>query len=134
MHNIPELDEKGLREFGLVTGGMLVALFGLIFPWLLDASLPIWPWLVGGLLAAWGLIAPKQLRLVHHWWMRLALALSRVTTPLILGVVFFLVIAPVGLLMRALGRDAMARQFDQVAASYRVRSRKPTRDNMEKPF
>ena len=37
-HSIPELDRKGLREFGLVTGGIVAVLFGLFFPWLLERA------------------------------------------------------------------------------------------------
>ncbi len=133
-HLIPELDRQGLREFGLMTGGLIVALFGLFFPWLLTTGMPLWPWLVGGFLALWALIAPARLRTVYHGWMRLALWLSRITTPLILGVVFFLVILPVALVMKVIGRDAMARRFDETATSYRVPSRQAPREHMEKPY
>lgn len=136
-HNIPELDRNGLRHFGLLTGGLIVALFGLVFPWLLGKAIPaipLWPWLVGGLLATWALIAPERLGPVYHGWMRLALWLSRITTPLILGVVFFLVIVPVALVMKAIGYDPMARRFDETTTSYRVPSRKAPSEHMEKPF
>lgn len=46
-HEIPELDRKGLRQFGLVTGGIVAGLFGLLFPWLLERALPLWPSLGG---------------------------------------------------------------------------------------
>ena len=88
-HPIPELDRKGLREFGLVTGAIVAGLFGLFFPWLLETGLPAWPWAVGGGLGLWALVAPASLRPVYRTWMRLGLALSRITTPLILGVVFY---------------------------------------------
>lgn len=131
---IPELDRKGLREFGLMTGGLTAALFGLFFPWLLETRLPIWPWLTGALLAAWALVAPASLRPVYQSWMRLALGLSRITTPLVLGMVFFLLIVPVALVMKLIGRDAMVRRFDEAVTSYRVPSRKAPREHMEKPF
>ncbi len=133
-HAIPELDRKGLREFGLVTGGVLAGLFGLVLPWLFERSYPLWPWVVGGVLALWGLVAPMSLRPVHYWWMRLALLLSRVTTPLILGLVFLLVFMPVALVMKLLGRDPMARRFDDRATSYRVPSHKAPREQVEKPY
>ena len=41
---IPELDRRGLRSFGLTTGLMVAALFGLALPWLLEHQVPIWPW------------------------------------------------------------------------------------------
>ncbi len=134
MHAIPELDRKGLREFGLVTGGILAGLFGLFFPWLLEFSIPVWPWVAGGVLGLWALAAPMSLRPVHYWWMRLALLLSRITTPIILGAVFYLVFLPMGLVMKLVGRDPMARRFDEGATTYRVHSHKAPRDQVERPF
>ena len=133
-HPIPELDRKGLRDFGLLTGALVAALFGLFFPWLLGATWPSWPWLVAGALGAFATLAPASLRPVYHYWMRLALWLSRITTPLMLGVVFFLVILPVALVMKLIGRDPLARRFDETATSYRVPSPKAPREHMEKPF
>ncbi len=133
-HAIPQLDRKGLREFGLVTGGILAGLFGLFFPWLFEFAIPVWPWLAGGALGVWALLAPQTLGPVYYWWMRLALLLSRVTTPIILGAVFFLVFLPVALVMKLLGKDPMRRRFDEGAASYRVPSHKAPRDQLEKPF
>ncbi len=133
-HTIPELDQKGLREFALVTGGIVGSLFGLVLPWLIGLTYPIWPWVVGGGLVAWGLVAPATLRPVYRIWMRFGLILNRITTPLILGVVFYLLIAPVGLVMRLLRRDPMARRLDDETASFRVASRKAPKQNMEKPF
>jgi hypothetical protein len=133
-HTIPELDRRGLREFGLVTGGILAGLFGLFFPWLLEFNIPLWPWVAGGVLGLWALAAPMSLRPVYYWWMRLALLLSHVTTPIILGIVFYLLFFPVGLVMRLIGRDPMARRFDAGATTYRVPSHKSPPDQLEKPF
>ncbi|MFT4585668.1 MAG: hypothetical protein ACI915_004213 [Gammaproteobacteria bacterium] len=133
-NNIPELDRKGLREFGLVTGAVFVGLFGLFFPWLLDLNSPTWPWLLGTGLAIWGLAAPTTLRPVYRAWMRFGLLISKITTPIVLGVVFFLVIFPTGFVMRLFRRDPMTRQIDEKATSYRVRSTKRSKTAMERPF
>ena len=132
-HAIPELDRKGLREFGLVTGGILVVLFGLLFPWLLGRDFPVWPWVVTAVLVTWSLVAPLTLRHVYRVWMRFGLLMSRVTTPLILGIVFFLVITPMGLVRRVFGGDSLARTFSD-ADTYRVSSKKAPPKNLEKPF
>jgi hypothetical protein len=136
-HEIPELDRKGLREFGLVTGGIVAGLFGVFFPWVLDRPLstwPAWPWIVFAVLGCWGLIAPLSLRPVYRVWMHFGLLLSRVTTPLIMGLVFFLVVTPFGLLHRLFGsKDALARKFEDLE-SYRVQSDKPPVKNLEKPY
>ncbi len=133
-HDIPELDRKGLREFALVTGGIFAGLFGLFFPWLLSRPYPYWPWILAAVLAAWGLVAPMTLRPVYRIWMRFALLLSRITTPLVLGIVYFLVLTPAALIMRLLGKDPMARRFDENAESYRIRSEKSPKEQMERPF
>mgnify|MGYP003659674533 FL=1 len=131
---IRELDGKGLREFAFVTGALSAGLFGVFFPWLFNAAYPVWPWLLGAVLVTWGMVAPKTLRPVYRGWMRVGLLLNRVTTPLVLGLVFYLVIFPVGFIMRLTGRDPMARRFDDGLESYRVPSVKPKRENMERPF
>lgn len=112
LHDIPELDRKGLRRFGLVTGGIVVGLFGLFFPWLLERALPLWPWVVFGILASWSFVAPRTLRPVYRIWMRFGLLLSRITTPLILGIVYFAVITPMAFAMRIARRDPLARATD----------------------
>lgn len=133
-HDVPELDRKGLRHFAFSTGAIVAVLFGLIFPWLLEFSVPLWPWVVAGVLIAWGLVAPDSLRPLYRAWMRFGLLLSRVTTPLVLGIVFFLIFAPMAFAMRLIGRDPLARKLDKEAESYRVPSHIPPRENMEKPF
>jgi len=133
VHTIPELDRKGLREFGLVTGAIVAGLFGLFFPWVLERSWPLWPWAIFALLGLWGLIAPLSLRPVYRVWMRFGLLLSKITTPIIMGLVFFVVITPIGLVRRLAGRDSMSRGFDD-SSTYRVSSTKPASDNLEKPY
>lgn len=134
MHEIPELDRKGLREFGLVTGAIVAALFGLFFPWLLNTQIPLWPWVIGAVLVIWAIAAPATLQPVYRLWMKLGLLLSKITTPLILGIVFFLVIFPMGITMRLFGRDPMARRFDENVNSYRKESHKRLKEHMEKPY
>ncbi len=122
MHQITPIDRKGLREFGL------------FFPWLLERAIPLWPWIVAAVLGGWGLIAPESLRPVYSGWMKLGMLLSKITTTIILGVVFFVVMLPIGLLVRVFRSDPMARKFDAGATSYRVASQKTPKENVERPF
>lgn len=132
--NIPELDAKGLRSFGVTTGAMVAAAFGLVIPWIFDLSYPVWPWIVLVVLGVWGLVAPRTLNPVYIGWMVFALLLSKITTPLIMGIVFFLVVLPTGLIMRLFRSDALKRDFDADAISYRVDSERDRIDHFEKPF
>jgi hypothetical protein len=132
-HEIKDLDRKGLREFGLTTGGIVAVLFGLFFPWVLERPIPRWPWVIAGVLIAWGLVAPMSLQPVYRGWMKFGLLLSKITTPIIMGIVFYLVVTPMGIVRRMTGNDSLARRFD-ASASYRVPSPKPPAKNLEKPF
>ena len=129
-----ELSAGELREFGLSTGAIIAVLFGGLIPWFWDLNYPLWPWVILLVLGGLGLIAPKSLRLVHRFWMRFAILISKVTTPIILGVVFFLVIMPFGLVIRIFGRDPLARKFNADAESYRVESDRQSADTLEKPY
>jgi hypothetical protein len=133
-HAIPELDRKGLRDFGLMTGAIVAGLFGAFFPWVLERAYPIWPWVVLGVLGGWALVAPDSLRPVYRGWMKVGLLLSKVTTPIVMGAIFFVIIVPVGLIMRVMKRDPMRRSFQRDVASYRIESEQPPKNHLEKPF
>jgi hypothetical protein len=60
---------------------------------------------VGAALVLAALLIPGRLGPINRAWMGLAHAISKVTTPIFMGVVFFVVIAPVGMLMRLFGRN-----------------------------
>ena len=75
--------------------------------WRGHAVLPAALMSVGGLLALSGLAIPGRLGPVYRTWMRGAHAISKVTTPLFLSIVYLLVLTPAGLVMRLLGRNPL---------------------------
>jgi hypothetical protein len=133
-HIIPELDRKGLREFGLTTGAVVVAIFGLFFPWLLELDWPVWPWVIAAPLWFLALIHPLSLRRIYRVWMRFGLLASRIMTPLVLGIVFFVMISPMAMIRRLMGKDPMQRALDPNKKSYRVQSIKSPKEKLERPF
>ena len=98
------------REFGLVVGGVLLLLTGWWFyrgkfPTASQVTLPL-----GSLLVLLGLLWPRSLVWPNRAWMLLAEALSYVTTRIILGIVFFLIMTPIGVVKRLLGWDPLERR------------------------
>lgn len=134
MHSIPELDRQGLRKFGITTGLIVAGLFGIFFPWLLEAGFVRWPWILCGILVAMGLVTPMALNPVYKVWMKFGLMMSRFTTPLIMGLVFFLVITPIAVILKVMGKDAMNRKLTEDVSTYRIESTKTTRERIEKPY
>jgi hypothetical protein len=124
---------KELRSFGLMTGAIVAALFGLFLPWLLSRAFPLWPWVVAGLLGGLGLLVPAGLGPVYRLWMKFGHVMGAINTRLILGLLFYGIFTPVGLLMRLFRWDPMRRR-QREAGSYRVASGARSPKHMEKPF
>jgi hypothetical protein len=61
--------------------------------------------LVGG-----ALVAPARLEPVRRWWLALAAAISSVTTPLLMGVIYFTIVTPIGWLRRLAGGNRLIRR------------------------
>jgi hypothetical protein len=128
------LDKKELRKFGLMTGLILVALFGLALPWLKHRSLPLWPWIITAILWVFALFMPKKLDGFYRVWMKIGTTFGKVNSRIILGIVYYLVITPMALVMRLFRHDPMARTIDRNANSYRNQGAQRSKTNMEVPF
>lgn len=116
------------REFGLVVGGV----FAMLGAWWLyrgkfaSAAHIVLP--LGALLVLLGLIWPRSLVLPNKAWMLLAEGMSFVTTRIILGVVFFLLVTPIGVVKRLSGWDPLSRRGarrDSYWQPYSERQRDP---------
>jgi hypothetical protein len=94
------------RKFGLTVGIAFGALAG-IASWRGHPTTFAVLGSLGAALILGGLVAPKQLRVVDHAWMKLALIISRVTTPIVMGIIYFVVLTPVGALRRAFGSNSL---------------------------
>jgi hypothetical protein len=88
----------------------LMAAFAVVAALLWRRELPNAAFVAGGVAVAFalaGLVLPGKLGPVHRAWMGLAHAISRVTTPIFMGVVYFLVITPIAFLRRAFGGNPL---------------------------
>ena len=131
---IETLDKAGYRKFGLVTSAIVVVLFGLAIPWLFSLNLPTWPWIGAGVLSAWALLAPTALKPVYTGWMRFGNVMNWINTRLILGILFYGMFVPFGLVMRLFGNYPMRRKLDGDIVSYRIECEPDARKNVEHPY
>jgi Saxitoxin biosynthesis operon protein SxtJ len=112
-HGIPDrLSPSEGRRFGLAVGAAFLALAALLY-WRELPTGAVATGFLGAALLLGGLVIPGHLGPVYKAWMRFALLLSRVTTPIFLGIVYYLVFTPIGLVMRALGRNPLVRASGQ---------------------
>ena len=94
------------RKFGL-TVGIAFGVFGGIAAWRGHPTTFTVLATLGGALILAALVAPRQLGVVDRAWMRLALLISKVTTPIFMGVIYFVVLSPIGALRRLAGKNAL---------------------------
>lgn len=104
-----------LRRFGLTVGGVFLVLAG-ISRWRGHVWPPAVMATVGTLLVVPGLLVPAVLGPVERGWMALAEVLAWVNTRIILGALYYLLITPVGWVLRRF-RDPMNRRLDDGRAS-----------------
>jgi len=137
MHDTQIMTPKALRDFGLVTGALIIILIGGLIPWIWNKNILEWQKItgpIGGTLILWALAHPASLIYVYKPWMFLAEKIGWFNTRLIMLLLFYLLIFPMGLLMRLFGKDPMARKFEKAADSYRKLKAPQTKDHMETPF
>ena len=103
------------RSFGWTFTGVF-ALGAFFYPWVLALA---------ALTAGVTLARSQWLAPLNRAWMRFGALLHRVVSPLVLGLIFFGVFTPVGLVMRAFGRDVLCRRFEPQAKSYWTRRDPP---------
>lgn len=122
-----------LRQFGLIVGGIF-SVIGL-WPVVVRNEPPrFWALILGGTLAVLGLAVPRSLKHIHHGWMKIGHVLGTINTRIILGIIYYGLITPMGVMMRLLGKDSMHRVSIQDATTYRaVRAPRP-RHHMRNQF
>ena len=102
--------------------------FGLIFA-VVFLLVSLWPAISGGAVRWWAaaiailflvtaIARPKLLSGLNRLWTLLGAILHRIANPILMGTIFFLVVTPIGLIMRLLGKRPLDLKFDPDAESY----------------
>lgn len=120
------------RSFGLTVGGILLAivLVRLGLQWWQSGGVTL-GWLelvlggVGIVLLAMGLLAPTLLAPLNRGWTKLGLLLFTIVNPIVLALIFLVTIVPIGLALRAFGKDPLRLRFDPDAKSYWIEREPP---------
>lgn len=129
-----QFSAKELRDFGLIMAVMLIIMFGFVLPWIFSYSTPYWPFIAAFVFAVVALLRPVLLGPVNRIWLKISDVLGWINTRLVMGVMFFLLIAPIGLLMRLIGKDTLSKKLSDEQASYRVITKVRDKKHLEKPF
>jgi len=134
MNDKKKLTIKELREFGLLTGGIIAVLFGLILPLVHSHSLPIIPWVIAIIFVGLAILLPKSLDPIYRIWMKIGFYVGWLESRIVLSIIFFIILTPMAFMMKLFNRDTMARKFDFQVETYRISSKIHPSSGMEKPY
>ncbi len=111
------------RSFGWV----FVIFFGLMGAWPAVHGRPLRPWALGAALvvAAITLARPSLLHPANVVWMKFGLLLGKFVNPIVTALLFYVVVTPMGVLMRIFGKRPLPLEFDRSAESYWIERRPP---------
>jgi hypothetical protein len=108
-------------------GLVFAALFVIIaaFPLFFGGAIRWWSLAVAAAFLIVALVVPGMLTPLNRAWTRFGLLLHRVVSPIVLGFLFYVVVTPLGLLMRLLGKDPLRLHWDRQSPTYWIERRPP---------
>ena len=98
------------RSFGIVF--FVVFLLISVYPLINNEHIKIWSLAISLIFLTLGLLNSKLLLPLNKIWFKFGIFLGKIVSPLIMGIIFFLVVTPIGLLMRMLGKDLLNLKFN----------------------
>ena len=97
------------KSFGIVF--FVLFLFISIFPLINNEDIRLWSLVISLIFLVLGILNSNLLLPLNKLWFKLGILLGKIISPIIMGVIFFLVVTPIGLLMRLLGKDVLNLKF-----------------------
>ncbi|MBL8329211.1 MAG: hypothetical protein JNJ71_10195 [Rubrivivax sp.] len=104
------------RSFGIVF--FVVFLIIGLWPLMKHGTVRWWSLAIAAAFLVIALVYPKVLAPLNRLWMKFGLLLAAIISPIFLGILFFLVFMPMGLVIRLFGKDPMRLKLDPNAKSY----------------
>ena|SRR4030067_1376484 len=132
--NSIHLNKKNLRNFGLLVGGVfLVISFWLIIE-NVQGIISYLLVIIGGVLFISGIFIPNSLKIFYKIWMGFAIVMGWFTSRILLTILFFLVITPIGLIARLFNKRFLDINFKEKKESYWINKPEGSKIDYKKMF
>ena len=118
------------RSFGIVF--FIVFLLVALYPLIYNEEIRIWSTIISLVFLVLGLFNSKTLTPLNKLWFKFGIFLGKMISPVIMGIIFFLVVTPIGLTMRLLGKDVLNLKYNK-SKSYWI-EKSDLKSNMKKQF
>ncbi len=110
------------RSFGIVF--FVVFFLVAIYPLINGSELRLWALFISIIFLLLGLVNSKILNPLNKLWFKFGIFLGKIISPLVMCIIFFLVVTPIGLLMRLLNKDLLKLKFNS-NSSYWIEKNEP---------
>ena len=104
------------KNFGLVF--FVIFILIALWPLLKDGNIRIWSVIVSIIFLILGLLNSKILTPLNKLWMRFGILLGKIVSPIVMGIVYFGVVTPIGLIMKLFGKDILNLKIDKNKNTY----------------
>ena len=111
------------RNFGLVF--FVVFLIVSLWPLTNGEPIRIWSTIISLVFLILGLMNSKLLAPLNILWCKFGMILGTIISPIVMGIVFFLVITPIGIILRIMGKDLLKKSYDKKKKTYWIKRGKP---------
>ena len=111
-----EIKTSSNKSFGLVFFVIFMTIA--LWPLLNDENIRFWSVIVSIIFLILGLFNSKILTPFNKLWMRLGILLGTIVSPIVMGIVYFVVITPIGLIMKLFGKDVLNLKIDKNKNTY----------------
>lgn len=112
------------RSFGIVF--FIVFLFIALYPITYSEDIRIWSLIISFIFIILGLLNSKILTPLNKLWFKFGVILGKIISPIIMGIIFFLVVTPIGLIMKVLGKDLLRLKYNKKDNTYWIEKSGPT--------
>ena len=119
------------RSFGLLFFIVFLAIS--LWPLKSQEDLRLWAFIIALIFFVLGILNSKFLTPLNKLWMKFGIFLGSIVSPFVMGVVFFMVVTPVGLIMRFLGKDLLRIKKSKFVSTYWI-SREKQNNTMKRQF
>ena len=107
------------RSFGLLF--FVVFLIVSLWPLTYEGSIRIWSVIISAVFLILGLINSKLLTPLNLLWFKFGMILGAIISPIVMGIVFFLVVTPTGFILRIMGKDLLNKKYDKEKETYWIK-------------
>ena len=107
------------RSFGLLF--FVVFLIVSLWPLTHEGSIRIWSVIISAVFLILGLINSKLLTPLNVLWFKFGMILGAIISPIVMGIVFFLVVTPTGFILRIMGKDLLNKKYDKEKETYWIK-------------